>query len=102
MFEDITEGLPLEERELALAVQGQSYAPLFDEKLTSAVWKTKPTWFLISANDRMLPPEMEIAAARKMGAVTTTLPTCHMVIQQEPANVAAMIDQAAQNALSKR
>lgn len=95
MFEDITEGLPMAERKLALAVQGQSYAPLFDEKLTVAAWKTKPTWFLISAKDRMLPPAMEVAAAKRMGAVTTTLPTCHMVIQQEPAKVAAVIDEAA-------
>jgi hypothetical protein len=36
-----------------------------------------------------------------MGAVTITLPTCHMVILQEPAKVAALIDEAAKNALSK-
>ena len=99
MLEDIAEGLPMAERKLALAVQGQSYGPMFDEKLTVAAWKTKPTWALISANDRMIPPEMEASAAKKMGAVTTTLPTCHMVILQEPAKVAALIDQAAKEAL---
>jgi hypothetical protein len=36
MLEDVTEGLPIEERKLAFAVQGQSYAPMFDEKLTVA------------------------------------------------------------------
>ncbi|MGD0303086.1 MAG: alpha/beta hydrolase family protein [Bryobacteraceae bacterium] len=40
MLEDITQGLPIAERKLALAVQGQSYAPMFDEKLTVAAWKT--------------------------------------------------------------
>jgi pimeloyl-ACP methyl ester carboxylesterase len=48
MLEDIAEGLPLAERKLALAVQGQSYGPMFDEKLTVAAWKTKPTWAVIS------------------------------------------------------
>ena len=67
------------ERRLALAVQGQSYGPMFDEKLTVAAWKTKPTWAIVSAKDRMLPPAMEEASAKKMGAVTTTLSTCHMV-----------------------
>jgi pimeloyl-ACP methyl ester carboxylesterase len=80
MLEDVTEGLPMEERKLAFAVQGQSYAPMFDEKLTVAAWKTKPTWAIVSAKDRMLPPGMEEASAKKMGAVTTTLSTCHMVI----------------------
>jgi hypothetical protein len=44
---------------------------------------------------------MEELAAKRMGAVAITLPTCHMVILEEPAKVAAVIDQAAQEALSK-
>jgi hypothetical protein len=56
---------------------------------------------VISANDRMVPPGMEALAAKRMGAVTTTLPTCHMVILEEPAKVAPVIDQAAKEALAK-
>jgi pimeloyl-ACP methyl ester carboxylesterase len=67
MLENVTEGLPMAERELALAVQGQSYGPMFDEKLTVAAWKTKPSWLVVSAKDRMLPPAMEQSAAKKMG-----------------------------------
>jgi pimeloyl-ACP methyl ester carboxylesterase len=59
MLEYIAQGLPMAERKLALAVQGQSYGPMFDEKLTVAAWKTKPSWAVISAKDRMLPPAME-------------------------------------------
>jgi pimeloyl-ACP methyl ester carboxylesterase len=101
MLNDIAEGLPMAERMLALAVQGQSYGPMFDEKLTVAAWETKPTWAIISSEDRMLPPAMEEAAARRMGAVTITLPTCHMLILQKPEKVAEVIDQAAKTALSK-
>jgi pimeloyl-ACP methyl ester carboxylesterase len=101
MLEDIAEGLPVAERKLALAVQGQSYGPMFDEKLTVAAWKTKPTWAVISTKDRTLPPAMEESAAKRMGAVTTTVATCHMSILQDPATVAAVIDEAAKNALAK-
>jgi pimeloyl-ACP methyl ester carboxylesterase len=101
MLEDIAEGLPMAERKPALAVQGQSYGPMFDEKLTVAAWKTKPSWAVISAKDRMVPPAMEESAAKKMGAITTTLPTCHMVILEEPAKVAAVIDEAAKKALTE-
>jgi hypothetical protein len=66
MFEDIAEGLSMAERRLALAVQGQSYGPMFDEKLTVAAWKTKSTWAIVSTKDRMLPPAMEASAAKKM------------------------------------
>src|ERR1700722_14854812 len=99
MLEDIAQGLPMAERKLAFAVQGQSYAPMFDEKLTIAAWKTKPCWALISTADRMLPPAMEAAAAKMMHAVTTTVASCHMVIMQEPEKVAAVIDAAAKNGL---
>jgi pimeloyl-ACP methyl ester carboxylesterase len=102
MLEDIAEGLPMAERKLAFAVQGQSYGPMFDEKLTVAAWKTKPTWAVISTKDRMLPPAMEESAAKEMGAVTTTLATCHMSLLEEPAKVAAVIDDAAKKALTKQ
>jgi pimeloyl-ACP methyl ester carboxylesterase len=101
MFKNIAEGLPSDERELCLALQGQSYAPMFDEKLTVAAWKTKPTWAVISTKDQMLPPAMEEASAKKMGAATTTLATCHMSILQEPAKIAAVIDEAAKEVLTK-
>jgi hypothetical protein len=77
MLEDIAQRLPMADRKLAFAVQGQSHAPMFDKKLTTAAWKN---------------------AARRMGAVITTLPTCHMVILEEPAKVAAVIDEAARTA----
>ena len=80
MREYIAAGLPIKERELALAVQGQSYGPMFDEKLTAAAWKTKPTWAVISTKDQMLPPAMEESAAKKMSAITailSTLPHVH-------------------------
>jgi len=91
----------LAERKLVYAVQGQSYGPMFDEKLTVAAWKTKPTWVVISADDRMLPPAMETANAKTMGAAATTLQTCHLAMLQEPAKVVEVIDSAAKNALKK-
>ncbi|WP_158794615.1 alpha/beta fold hydrolase [Granulicella sp. L60] len=102
MIDIIAEGLPMAERKLALAVQGQSYGPMFNEKLTVAAWKTKPTWAVISTKDRMLPPAMQAEAAKRMGAVTTTLSTCHMSILEEPAKIAAVIDDAAKRASSPR
>jgi len=99
MLNYIAEGLPMPERQLAFAVQGQSYAPMFDEKVTVAAWESKPSWAIISTKDQMLPPEMEKASAVKIGAVTVTIATCHMSILEEPGNVAAVIDQAARAAL---
>jgi pimeloyl-ACP methyl ester carboxylesterase len=87
---------------LTAEVQGQSYGPMFDEKLTVAAWKTKPTWAVISTKDQMLPPAMQESAAKRMGAKTTILSTCHMSILEEPAKVTAVIDDAAKNALNNQ
>ena len=100
MLENIAEGVPMAERTLALAVQGQSYGPMFDEKVTVAAWKDKPTWAVISTKDRMLQPSMEEAMAKRMKARTTVVETCHMVILEEPESVVRVLDEAAQQALT--
>nr|WP_158792916.1 alpha/beta hydrolase [Granulicella sp. L60] len=95
------QGLPMEERRIVLAVQGESYGPMFGEKLTVAAWKTRPSWVIIAANDQMLQPAMEEASAKRLGATAITLQTCHLAMLEQPAKVAAVIDQAAKTALRK-
>jgi pimeloyl-ACP methyl ester carboxylesterase len=95
ILNDFAQGLPIAERKLVLSVQGQSYGPMFGEKLTVAAWKTRPSWVVISADDRMLPPAMEESAAKKLGATAVTLQTCHLAMLQEPEKVAEVIDDAA-------
>lgn len=101
MLEDFAQCLSVSERKLILAVQGESYGPMFAEKLTTAAWKTKPSWVVISADDRMLPPAMERAEEKKLNATATVLPTCHLAMLKAPVKVAAVISDAAKQALSK-
>jgi hypothetical protein len=100
VLKDIAEGLPLADRKLFFAVQGQSYGPMFDEKLTVSAWKTKPSWVIISINDRMLPPAMEQSAARKIGVTATVLSTCLSILER-PERSRAVIDRATKAALNK-
>jgi pimeloyl-ACP methyl ester carboxylesterase len=66
-----------------------------------AAWKTKPSWVLVSANDRMLPPAMELAVVGQIRAIdSVTLPTGHMSIQEDPKRVADFIEAAARTASS--
>jgi pimeloyl-ACP methyl ester carboxylesterase len=101
ILEDFAQGLPMADRKLVLAVQGDSFGPMFDEKLTTAAWKSKRSWVVISANDRMLPPAMERDEEKKLNATATVLPTCHVAMLQEPAKVAAVISDAAKKALNR-
>src|SRR5215475_9115207 len=98
VFNDFAEGLSIAERRLVLAVQGQTYGPMFDEKLTHAAWKSKPSWHVISTRDHTLSPAMEEDGAKRSGGVSVRLPTCHVAMLQEPAQVADVIAQAAKGA----
>ena len=95
------DGLPMPERRLVFAVEGQIYGPMFDEKLTHAAWKTKPSWHVIATNDHTLTPAMERANADKAKGKSVALPTCHVAMLQEPQKVADLITEAAQEAVKK-
>lgn len=101
IVESFAQGLPMPERRLVLAVQGQSYGPMFDEKITVASWKNKPSWHVVSSQDRMLSPEMEKEGARRANGKVAVLPTCHVAMLQAPDQVADVIDEAATHALAQ-
>jgi pimeloyl-ACP methyl ester carboxylesterase len=98
ILNSFADGLPMAERRLVLAVQGQIYGPMFDEKLTHAAWKSKPSWHVIATKDHTLSPAMEEAGAKKAGGVSISIPTCHVAMLQEPQKVADLIMEAAKGA----
>lgn len=99
ILHSFADGLPMAERRLVLAVQGQIYGPMFDEKLTHAAWKTKPSWHVISMKDHTLSPAMEEDGAKRSGGTAVKLQTCHVAMLQEPEKVADVITEAAKGAL---
>jgi pimeloyl-ACP methyl ester carboxylesterase len=98
ILNSFADGLPMAERRLVLAVQGQIYGPMFDEKLTHAAWKSKPSWHVIATKDRTLSPAMEQAGAKKAGGLAISIPTCHVAMLQDPQKVADLIMEAAKGA----
>jgi pimeloyl-ACP methyl ester carboxylesterase len=58
-------------------------------------WRTKPTWFIVSAQDKVITAGLEEFMAKRMNATTITLPTCHLAMLQEPLKVAEFIVRAA-------
>jgi hypothetical protein len=72
---------------------------MFDEKLNHAAWKSKPSWHVISMNDRTLSPAMEEDEAKRSGGIAVKLPTCHVAMLQEPQKVADVITEAAKGSL---
>jgi len=67
---------------------GPIFGKAFDEKVTNAAWKIKPSWFIVAEKDRMIQPELERAMAKKIGASMTALPTSHVAMLSRPKEVA--------------
>jgi pimeloyl-ACP methyl ester carboxylesterase len=83
------------------AFMADSQVPWGVEALNGAVsepaWRSKPTWYLIATEDRMIPPPARRAMAERAGAATTEVPGSHAIYVSAPAAVADLIVQAARS-----
>ena len=87
--------LTTEEKALILAVQPQTAGAIFGAKPTAAAWRDKPTWYVVSSNDKMFAPEQQKSMAKQMNATTTVLPSSHVAMLSHPKEVANVIKDAA-------
>jgi pimeloyl-ACP methyl ester carboxylesterase len=63
--------------------------------ITQPAWKTKPTWYLIATEDRMIPPPAQRAMAGRAGATISEVAASHSVYVSQPEAVAQVIATAA-------
>jgi pimeloyl-ACP methyl ester carboxylesterase len=77
------------------AVQGRISDTLFASKTAQAAWKSKPTWYAISNNDRTTSPELERFLAKRMNATTVALDSSHVSLISHPREIANLILEAA-------
>ena len=100
--DDFAQDVSEREKKLLIATQGPTNISCFSTNLpVAAAWKTKPDWFVVAANDRVIPPDLERAEAAAMNAVTITLDSSHVVMLSHPKEVADVIEEAADQALQK-
>ena len=67
-------------------------------KQTVAAWKTKPSWYLLSANDQIIPPDLQRMMAKRAGSTVVERPgASHLDFVANPEAAADLIDQAAKS-----
>ena len=67
----------------------------FEEKSGPPAWKVKPSWYQISSNDRLIPPETEKFMAERIKArKTITLPSSHASVATHPNEIVELIEEA--------
>ena len=86
---------PVQARIMA-AVQNPLSASIFSEKVTEAAWRSLPSWYLVSENDRMINPDLERFMAKRIGAKKiVSIPSSHASLVSHPIEVAQLITDAA-------
>ncbi|KJK59131.1 alpha/beta fold hydrolase [Saccharothrix sp. ST-888] len=63
--------------------------------VSQPAWRFKPSWYLVAADDRMIPPPAQRAMAERIGATTVEAPGSHSVYLSQVAATADLIKQAA-------
>jgi pimeloyl-ACP methyl ester carboxylesterase len=81
------------------AFMADSQVPWGVEALSDSVaepaWKSKPSWYLVSTDDRMIPPDAQRAMAKRAGATIVEAKGSHAVYVSQPRAIADLIDRAA-------
>ena len=82
------------------ALQRPIAVTCIQEKVPLPAWKTKPSWFLLAEEDRMIAPETQRYMAERMGAKIRTHPVDHSPMHTAPDVVVSVTLEAAQETLA--
>jgi pimeloyl-ACP methyl ester carboxylesterase len=99
--EDFAQDLSPKEISILTASQVPTSVAAMKGEITVPAWKSKPSWYIIAANDRTISPDLEASQAKKIGATTTTVSSSHVVMLAHPSKVASVIFEAVSKAGSK-
>lgn len=90
--------VPMETRVFMYDSQVPLAVSVFGAPVTNPAWKTKPSWYLVSSNDMIIPPDVERMYAKRMKAVTQEVAGSHVAFISHPDVAAKLIEDAAKGA----
>jgi pimeloyl-ACP methyl ester carboxylesterase len=68
--------------------------------ITEPAWRSKPSWYLVATNDRMIPPPAQRMMAQRAGSTVTEMEGSHSIFLSHPADVVRIIEQAASEVMA--
>jgi pimeloyl-ACP methyl ester carboxylesterase len=87
--------VPATEASVMAATQKPVIGSAFGASVDQAAWKTIPSWYLVTQDDRAINPDLERFYAKRIGAKTSEIKSSHVPFISHPAEVARLIEQAA-------
>jgi len=92
---DFAGDLPEAKAKALYAVQWPFQKELLSGKTTHAAWRSKPSWYAVSTEDRTINPDLERFMAKRMGAKTIEVKASHVSLISQPEAIANLILEAA-------
>lgn len=89
--EYFAQDLTPDEKDLLVSTQGQSNGEIFNTPLKAAAWTSKPSWFVVSGDDKTIRPEEQKDTAKRLNAKTLTLSASHVSMMSQPEKVAEFL-----------
>ena len=68
--------------------------------VSEPAWRSKPSWYLVATDDRMIPPPAQHSMSKRAGSTVVETKGSHAVYVSQPAAVAALIERAARESAS--
>jgi pimeloyl-ACP methyl ester carboxylesterase len=68
--------------------------------ITQSAWRRKPSWYLVSTEDKMIPPDAQRAMSKRAGSTVIEVKGSHAVYVSQPKAVADFIERAATSVLA--
>ncbi|KGT86661.1 hydrolase [Erwinia typographi] len=82
------------------SAQMPTSASVFTANIPDPAWKTRPSWYMVAKNDKIINPDLERMYAKRAHSTTVEVAgASHSVYESHPKEVATLIEQAAQHAL---
>lgn len=92
---DFAGDLPEAKARLLYAVQQPFRRTLLTGQVTEAAWRSKPSFYAVSSEDRTIDPDLERFMAKRMGAKTVELKASHLSLISQPDAIVRLIVEAA-------
>ncbi|NEH83711.1 alpha/beta fold hydrolase [Rhizobium leguminosarum] len=92
---DFAGDLPEAKAKVLYAVQQPFQKALLTGKTTQAAWRSKPSWYAVSTEDRTINPDLERFMAKRMGAKTIEIQASHLSLISYPDEITKLILTAA-------
>lgn len=97
ILEDFAQDLSEADKQVMIATQGPTSVHALGASLSSAAWRSKPSWYVRASEDRTIPPELQTKMATRAGAKMIELSSSHVAMLAFPTEVARFVNEIARS-----